>query len=329
MKVCLVYDPKDNKLRFDAYSFIYRGMLDSILNTELFEVQSITESCSAWDIEADVIIFYDVNSKHAIEIDGVDKHSALKIEYMSDPHQKEQRGFHKQYNMKVHKLSGEQRLLRAFDRGVTKIICPVRDGFYKYYEPILGDKVDDLLWWHPLAPWFDPIEPSMTRSGSILANGATWDGGIGCYDFRRYLFSKYDSQISFVTHFVQNAATPSGKDYPELLKGYMAGLALSDFYPVNKYFEMPMAGMVTFVQAHPEYSELGFNHWESCIYLNRYNVKEQFALYNEILLTDPEVLLNIAKRGQEIVQRFSAKNFVSWLYLKISKEIKYGNIQSR
>ena len=313
MKLAIVYNKNDHKLQENSYSYIYKGMFNALIS-RFEEVQKVTSNCSAQDIEADVILFYDVHSSHHIKIDGVQSHSALKMEYMSDPHQHEVRGMYKQYNIPVHKLGIGQRLVRAFfDRGVEFIISPVREGYFKYFSPILGEEIaEKALVYFPLAPSFEPCEiPISVREWKVLGNGATWDGGIGAYDFRRWAFQQ--EYIHIIDHCITNTLTPYGKDYGKFISRFAGALALSEFYPVNKYYEMPFAGCLTFAQYHKEYEDLGFRDYETCIYVNKDNFEQRVKDF--LYCGDETEYAKIASFGQSLMeQKYTAKHFADFIY---------------
>jgi hypothetical protein len=123
MRLAIICDPECPKLTERSYSATYKDMLMAVIHrfSEERPMQHITKSCSAKDIEADVILIYDIHSSHHIEIDGLAEHKAIKYTYFNDPHQEEFKG---QYRggPKVHKLGAEERVRRALLRGVDYII---------------------------------------------------------------------------------------------------------------------------------------------------------------------------------------------------------------
>lgn len=300
-KVVIVYDPLDNKAREDTYSYIYKGMLNALFDK--LNPKAVIKDCHAEEIDADVIIFWDVNSCHHIKIEGIEKHPALKMEYMSDPYQSESKGVYIRYNMPVHKLNAEQRLKRALERGVSKIIMSNKAGYYKYFYPIL--KEDNLLFF-PHAPWFKSGEQRLTeRNQKVLAQGSV-GLGIG-YDFRYWAFQR--PNVTFVKHNIQDRSMPCGKDYGEFLKQWAGALALDDYYPVPKYYEMPHAGCVTFMQYFDECKELGFRDYETCVYVNQKNFDERI----EDFINDIPSYQKIADRGIKLMENYTAQKFADFI----------------
>jgi len=309
MRLALVYNPNDRKLKEYSYSYIYKGMLDALI--EAFDgAQLIAGSCEAKDIKADVVIFFDPNSCHDITIAGIDKHPALKMEYLSDPHQQELHGIYMQDGSKVHKLGPEKRMNRLKERGIKFVISPVRDGFIQY----LGQYVDDIRLLHfPFAPAF-PVKRIKNRIPEVLANGCTWAADLRCYDFRKWAFTQ--PEVTRIEHYLIDNTTPHGKDYSDLLYRFAGGLALSEYYPVPKYYEMPLCGMVTFAQHHPEYEARGFKDHESCVYVTKTNFKDRLGDF----LEHPDEYGDIAKAGQEVMKNYTARKFGEFIFNKAKEE---------
>jgi len=323
MNLVLVYDKNDQKLRDEAYSSVFKGQFNALVNSRFDTVQGCNDSCSAKDIDADVILFYDVHSSHHIQIDGIEKHKALKLEYYSDPHQRELHGQYQDTGVVVHKLGAEQRIHRSLDRGVSHIISPVKERFLMYFEPYLNGTCEKMLWHFPLAPSFEPkMTELIDRDRCVLGNGATWDGGIGAYKFREWAFKQ--DYIHEVQHWIQNKSTPCGQNYGNFLSGFAGGLAASEFYPVPKYYEMPLAGMVTFTQHHKEYEELGFKDFKHCIYVNETNIKDRINAFLDSFKSDKiKRYQRIANAGRRLVAgKYTAEHFADFIYKKCVEEIQ-------
>jgi len=320
MKFALVYDKNDQKLRPQTYSPVFRNMFEALKQSR-FDVTDINNDCSAQDIDADVILFYDVHSCHHIKIDGIEKHSALKLEYYSDPHQKEVKGQYQDTGAFVHKLGAKQRIDRSLNRGIDHIISPVKERFFTYFESYLNGNCEKMLWYFPLTPNFTPgTGLIVNRIQEVLGNGATWDGGIGAYEFRKWAFEQ--PYIHHIPHWIQNKKVPCGNDYSIMLKMFAGGLALSEFYPVPKYFEMPLAGMVTFIQHHQEYEDLGFKNYENCVYVNKNNFEWEVGCFlNDMKKEQFDRWQEIADAGRDLVaNNYTSKYFANWLYNKCLSE---------
>jgi len=317
MKLAVVYDPLDLNLRPDAHAYLYRGQLESILNRWQNTI-IITEDCHADDIDADAILFFDIRSRHHINIENIKNHSAVKIEYFDDPQQKEKHGYSKKFKWRYHKLGIKQRVNRALNRGVEFIICSTKAGFYKYIAPELGEKAETMFIHIPATPAFKSCDiPLNERKISILGNGVTWDvDGLGCYDFR--IWAHKQDEVTVVKHTLRDKTTPNGKHYDKLLKQYAGAIALNDYFPCAKYFEIPLAGCVTFAQYHEEYKELGFEDYKTCIYVDRNNFNERARAF----LDNPEVFQPIADAGRKLVEEnYTSKHFADIFYNAIKERI--------
>ena len=310
MKTAIVYNKNDHKLKASAYSWSYRSMFLALFDR--FAAQPITDDCSAADIDADIIIFFDPHSSHHINIDGIKDHPAVKMEFFNDPHQQEFRGIYAD-NTPVHKLSAEQRVRRALDRGVEYIISPYKAGYYRFIAPFLGNDADNMLLYFPISPdksLFDNGEnPLIIRKPEVLANGCTWSSQLPCYVFRNWAFRQ--DCVKYIEHCHRDKTTVRGSDYGELLSKYAGALALTEFYPVPKYFEIPLAGCVCFAQYHREYEELGFKDYKNCIYVNKDNFKERISLFK----INPASYQHIADAGRKLVlSKYTADHFANYVY---------------
>ena len=311
MKLTLVYDKDDHKLQDTSYSWIYKGMLDALANHPGFEVTHVHDDCYVGDIDADAIIFYDVHATHHIRIDGIETHPAVKMEYVSDPNQNEVMGRYKQFDKPFHKLGIRQRVGRFFDRGIRYVICPFKAGYYEWMGDILGSDADDMLLYFPLAPTVQDVGlySLVARNQTILGNGAVADGGKHIYDFRKWAFEQ--PEITHIPHWIADKSTPSGQEYMGFISKYAGALALHDYFPVPKYFEIPMAGCVTFAQYYEEYEELGFKDMESCVYLD----KENFRRRTQDFLNEPNAYQSIADAGRKLMEEnYTADHFAEFIH---------------
>jgi len=317
MKLCMVYRPDDRKINGSAYCSVFKGMFDAVIDR--FETGvTVTRDCSAQDIDADVIFFFDVHSSHHITIDGIDKHPAVKMEYWNDPHQEEIHGQYIGTNETIHKLGAEQRCRRAQERGIDNIVSPVKYAFYESFWKYLGSDAEKMLLHFPPAPSFESIStPLNKRKHAVLANGATWgDNKNKGYEFRSWAYGQ--PYVTAITHCVRDDKTPSGENYHNLLSQFSAALALCTPFPVVKYFEIPLAGCLCFAEYHKEYEELGFREMESCIYVDKHNFKKRI---NEFL-NAPEAkhFQDVATQGRMLMeQRYTARHFADFVYEHVKR----------
>jgi hypothetical protein len=310
MRLAVVYNPQDPKLLPTAYSWTYRDMFMAVLE-RFAPVQRVTASCEAATIEAEAILFYDVHSTHEIEIAGIEKHHAVKLEYFNDPHQPEQVGQYRT-GQRFHKLSAVQRCDRARRRGVRYVICPYREGFERYLAPYAGDLE---LWWHPVAPANrrQKVSPLWTRRPEVLANGHLWPGenGFRPYAFRRWAFDR--PGVTCQRHSVDGGG-PSGPVYQGFLETFAAALALCDEYVVPKYLEIPLAGCLCLCQMRAEYREMGFEDGINCFAVNRSNFDQVIQAVRD----EPQRYQTMATAGRELALQYTADRFADWLFTQLT-----------
>jgi hypothetical protein len=270
-------------------------------------VMHITENCPAETIEADVILFWDIHSSHHIEIKGIEKHSAIKLEYFNDPHQVEQVGRYKT-GQKFHKLSARQRCERAKSRGVQYIICPYKNGYDKYIAPYMGYSP---LIWIPVSPKnrIDNPMPLTLRQKQVSGTGHLWQGTdeFKPYEFRNWAYEQ--KTILHLSHSI-NCDTPRGPYFQKFLSGFAASLALCDSYVVPKYIEIPLAGCLCFCQMHDEYEEMGFKDGINCVAVTKENFNERIADF----LSDIGKYQPIADAGRMQALNYTADKFADKLY---------------
>ncbi len=314
MKLCMVYTLDDNKLRSDSYCSIFRNMFDALIK-RFDSIQHINNNCSAQDIDADIVFFFDPHATHHIQIDGIEKHDAIKMSYWNDMHQKEVEGIYKSSGKRIHKLGREQRAQRARDRGIDYIVTSVKYAFFEYFNQYFGNDISRLLLYFPHAPAFQKVFiPFNMRKHKVLGSGATWGAKeMKSYNFRKWAFQQ--PYIYQIDHCVHNDKVPKGKDYIKFLSHFTGVLALSSPFPVPKYMEVPFAGCVTFAEYHKEYEELGFRDMESCIYVNKQNFKERIMEF--LNSKDLSSYRDIANQGRMLVeQNYTAKHFADFIYRK-------------
>jgi hypothetical protein len=279
------------------------------------QVTHITRSCSAEDIEADVILIWDIHSAHHVTIDGLANHKAIKYTYFNDPYQKAVEGCYNGSQTYVCKLGEKERTIRALERGVNYIICPYTELYYKHIAPHIGKDAEDMLFWFPPAPSAKRfplrLRPVGQRHHKILANGTTW-GGEGSYDLRGWAYAQPES--FYVQHSARRKGVPSGIQYGRLLCAYAASLALCDTRIVPKYLEIPLAGCVCFAQKQQDYVNMGFQHAVNCIFVNRDNFKSRAGAF---LASQPGDIYyeKVAKEGRKLIERlWTASCFADQLY---------------
>ena len=313
MKVTLIYDLDDYKLTPESYSQSYRHMLLALIEQFRFDtLQVIHSNDIAPDPTSDVIIFYDIHSSHHMHVKSIRKHSAIKYEYFDDPHQHETKGTYQDGTV-IHKLGPQQRCARALVRGIDYIICPYHDAYFRFLAPYLGDRAESMLIHFPISP--DPdlfnmrSKPLADRFKAVLGNGAIV-GPDDLYTFRKWAFCQ--SNISYVDHWLRNNEHPKGINYPDqLLASYAGALALASWQAVPKYFEMPLAGCVTFMQWNSDAYRAGFRDGENCIFVEKENFNEKINHFLSHIID----YQSIADRGRELVEHhYTAQHFANFIY---------------
>jgi len=323
MKLCVIYDPLCPKLKSSDYSRTYLDMFEQVVK-RFEKVQHITESCSAQDIDADVILVYDIHSSHHIVLDGLPDHKSVKYTYFNDPHQPAIVGIYQDGSDQfVHKLGEKKRTLRVLNRGIDYIICPYKGLYYKHIAPYLDSNADKMLFWFPPAPSIKRFKsrtrPLGQRIHKILANGITW-GRPDAYEFRKWAYEQKES--FFVEHAFKRPDVPKGAKYGDFLASYAASLALCDMSIVPKYLEIPLARCVCFAQHQPEYVEMGFVDGVNCILVDRLNFKgrtSEFVNSNGKNLSEYQL---IADAGRKLIEeKWTAECFADALYKHAAERV--------
>lgn len=90
-----------------------------------------------------------------------------------------------------------------------------------------------------------------------------------------------------------------GNDYPLLLAMYRGATAATTFYPTIKYYEVPAAGCLTFMEINDfnDATFLGFQDKKSAIFINEKNYKQKFQEFLEN--PDDPQWENIANEGRD------------------------------
>lgn len=312
MKTALIYNSNDPKLSIESYSQTYRHMFDSLIEVAGNSLQHITESCSAKDIDADIIIIYDVHSSHHIQIDGLENHKAIKYTYFNDPHQEEMHGRYL-HGEEVYKLGAESRVKRAISRGIDFIICPYTSGYYDFIAPYLGSDADEMFVWFPTAPKRQLFNDKrlVNRRKEILANGHLWEGRneFRPYEFRKWAYAR--KNIQYVRHCLHDGRIPKGNSFMKLISQWSGALALCDTYVVPKYLEIPLAGCLCFAQYNEDYIKMGFKDDVNCIFVDKTNFDNKIKNF----ISNTNDYQSISDRGQQLIEEnWTSAHFASFIY---------------
>jgi hypothetical protein len=311
LKLALIIKPNDYKFGGHSYSKTYKDML-SALYGRFGNVKFIGKSQSAKDIDADVIFFFDTHSNHHITIDGIENHPAIKYEYFNDLHQKESLGVYPN-RQRFHKLGAKQRTERALSRGIDYIVTPSVWGYNKYIAPHLGSEAEDRMVWFPPVPKKPKVinRPLKDRPYNVTCQGHMWSGrdGFRPYEFRRW--AAQQKKVMYVPHFVEDKRMPIRESYIAGLTWFRAAIAACEYYPVAKYFEIPLAGCVLFAQRCEDFERLGFRHGENCVVVNKTNLNKVVDHF----LANYEDYQRIADAGKKHVEEnWTAECFAEHIY---------------
>ena len=145
---------------------------------------------------------------------------------------------------------------------------------------------------------YESVKPFKDRiSNKILNSGAI--GNLSLYSrlinkfkkpvdgnpFYGYGLRTLCTQLPYVDYTSTLAHEYIGDKYPKLLQKYRSAIAATTFTPTIKYWEIPAAGCLTFMEITKlnEGHYLGFQDGETAIFINEKNYKEKFNEY----LSDP------------------------------------------
>ncbi|MCK5604316.1 glycosyltransferase family 1 protein [Candidatus Pacearchaeota archaeon] len=319
MKLAVIFDPNDHKLRAASYSQTYKYMLDAIIEHPGWdEVQIITTGLGVAP-DVDVIVVYDIHSSYHAEFPGLSNHKALKYTYFNDPHQTEMKGQYKDGTL-VNKLGIKDRVRRAMDRNMDFIICPYKDGYRSFLAPEIGKHAEHMLFWFPVAPKLHEFAnlPITERKQGVLGNGHLWEGveGFRPYKFRNWAYRR--ENVDYVKHCLADDRVPSGDLYIEFLSKWKAGLALTDWYVVPKYLEIPLAGCVCFAQRHTDYDDMGFIPENNYVAVDENNFDERMKHF----VDNVDVYQYVADAGKKLVEEnYTASHFAEALFKHAEEKV--------
>ena len=213
-----------------------------------------------------------------------------------------------------------------------------KEYFYKYYPKKILYK--EILW---------GIEPSKYQNLNLYSNRIRDkilnSGNIGRKDTKSKMLHRFSRKINSALYFyklrtmcndlsyVDYAGMKNNfyinDNYPEYLSRYCSAIATGTIYPVIKFFEIPAAGCLTFMEiTEKNYGKyLGFKNNETAIFIDEKNYEQKFEEY----LSDPynEKWENVANAGKEhslnvanndaavehLIQIMEEKHLYHYLYL--------------
>ena len=319
MKLAIIYDQNDHKLNSGSYSQTYKHMLDALVEHSEWDVVQIVAPNTGIEPDVDAIIIFDIHSSYHADFPNLANHKALKYTYFNDPHQQSMKGMYKD-KTPVHKLGIKERVTRAFIRNIDFIICPYKDGYRNFIAPEIGDSAEDMLLWFPVSPKLQDFKCNslVDRDTGILGNGHLWKGveGFKPYEFRNWAYRR--PNVDYVAHNISDHRVPCGDLYIEFLSKWKAGLALTDWYVVPKYLEIPMAGCLCFAQFHQDYEDMGFISDFSYIEVDKDNFDERIRHF----LNNVSDYQAIADNGKKLVEEnYTNKHFADAIVNHIKERI--------
>ncbi len=183
-----------------------------------------------------------------------------------------------------------------------------KEYFYKYYPKDF--KFKEILWgiepskFQNLKSFNERISDKILNSGNVgRSNIKSKIGHLFSKDINSaayfYKLRTMCNNLSFVDYAGMKGNSYVNEDYAEYLSRYKGAIATGTFYPVIKFFEIPSAGCLTFMEIteknHGQY--LGFKDNKNAIFINEKNYQKKFDEY----LSDPENIKweEIANEGRE------------------------------
>jgi len=171
---------------------------------------------------------------------------------------------------------------------------------FKYKSIILG--LESSLY-NNLTPFKDRIKNKILNSGAIgkntmisrVTNKILNPKKSGWYFYKLRTIC---NELPYVERFGMIGKKYTNNSYQELLARYRGSIAATTYYPTIKYWEIPAAGCLTFMEITKENDGmyLGYKDEETAIFINEKNYKQKF----EMFLADPDnpKWEEIANRGR-------------------------------
>tara|TARA_B100000029_G_scaffold476258_1_gene520255 strand:- start:2616 stop:3596 length:981 start_codon:yes stop_codon:yes gene_type:complete len=165
-----------------------------------------------------------------------------------------------------------------------------KNYFYKFYPK--NFKFKEIIFglesqkYENLKPFEDRIKNKILNSGVVgkntiksrVANAILNPKRSGWYFYKLRTMC---NELEFVDHKGMRGKQHVFKDYPTYLSQYQAAIAATTFYPTQKYWEIPAAGCLTFMEITEKNNGkfLGFRDGINSIFINEDNYKIKFQEY--------------------------------------------------
>lgn len=258
---------------------------------------------SKLDGKSDVIILYDnVNPGHDCipdEITGIKNSKIPVIVKIGDPWAA--------YDFDVKKNHEKYKIDAYFGTYASEFFYKYYPHEYKYKTILYG--IEPSLY-ENIIPFPNRLKNKILNSGAIVSSKLT--NRIfakitkGAADpMRHYKLRSMCNNLSYVDYTTTTGHEYVGDKYSLYLQKYAAAIAATTDTYTMKYFEMPAAGCLTFMEVTEKNhaKNLGYEDYETAIFINEKNYQEKFKEY----LTDIEnpKWERIANNGR----KFALENF--------------------
>jgi len=205
-----------------------------------------------------------------------------------------------------------------------------KDYFYKFYPKDF--KYKEILWclepriYENLKPFKDRIKDKILISGSVsksslksrIANKILNPKTSAHYFYK--LRAKCN-ELPYVHYSPMKNNRYENDNYPVYLSQFQSSIAAATYYPVIKYFEIPAAGCLTFMEVTEMNGckFLGFEDEKTAIFINKKNYREKFETYlNDVNNPKWE---KIANAGREHALKNLNNNIAVDLLVKLMREL--------
>ncbi|MBC8250031.1 MAG: hypothetical protein H8E89_00380 [Candidatus Nitrosopelagicus sp.] len=192
-----------------------------------------------------------------------------------------------------------------------------KEYFFKHYPKNFRFK--EILWgieptkFENLKPYNERIYEKILNSGNVGRSSIKSKiGQIISKDINSaayfYKLRTMCNNLSYIDYSGMKGDSYINENYSEYLSKYQAAIATGTFYPVIKFFEIPSAGCLTFMEIteknHGQY--LGFKDNENAIFINEKNYQRKFEEY----LSDPKnnKWSEIANAGREYTLKVASND---------------------
>ena len=286
IKVAFIYKGSNEFLTgnyFDntTYDFFMKALLrNNSLDVSYFNAEKSFDTTKLKDTH-DVILLPDNHSWGTpVELQGISNLNIPVISRVGDPHDAERKQkipFHEKYKIDYYfNFMHESYFYKFYPKD------------FKYKTIIFG------------------LEPKLNQNvrnfkdrikDKILNSGAVGKSTIKSRVANRILNPKRSSwhfyklrtlcnNLSYVDHTGMVGNKYIDDNYSSLLSRYRASIAATTFYPTIKYWEIPAAGCMTFMEITDKNkgSYLGYEDNKTAIFINEKNYKSKFELF----LSDPD-----------------------------------------